>query len=111
MVSRAVVVATGVSAKGEREVLGLAVGDTENEAFWTEFLRSLRSRGLSGGRLVISDHHLGLKNAIATVFVGAAWQRSLVHHPPQRVVSVLTISGWRDGPAGHPRRRERALAA
>ena len=79
VVSRAVVAATGVSAEGEREVLGLAVGDTENEAFWTEFLRSLRSRGLSGVRLVISDHHLGLKNAIATVFVGAAWQRCRVH--------------------------------
>ena len=79
VVSRAVAVATGVSAEGEREVLGLAVGDTENEAFGTEFLRSLRSRGLSGVRLVISDHHLGLKNAIATVFVGAAWQRCRVH--------------------------------
>ena len=79
VVSRAVVVATGVSAEGEREVLGLAVGDTENEAFWTEFLRSLRSRGLSGVRLVISDHHLGLKNAITTVFVGSAWQRCRVH--------------------------------
>jgi transposase-like protein len=79
VVSRAVVVATGVAATGEREVLGLAVGDTEDEAFWAEFLRSLRSRGLSGMRLVISDHHLGLKAAIAKVFVGAAWQRCRVH--------------------------------
>ncbi len=54
---------------GEREVLGCAVGDTEDEAFWCEFFRSLRSRGLHGVRLVISDHHLGLKNAVAKVFV------------------------------------------
>jgi transposase-like protein len=79
VVSRAVVVATGVAMTGEREVLGCAVGDTEDEAFWTEFFRSLRSRGLSGVRLVISDHHLGLKNAIAKVFVGAGWQRCRVH--------------------------------
>jgi putative transposase len=74
VVSRAVVVATGVSMSGEREVLGCAVGDTEDEAFWSEF-RSLRSLGLTGVRLVISDHHLGRKNAIAKVFVGAGWQR------------------------------------
>ncbi len=79
VVSRAVVVATGVAMTGEREVLGCAVGDTEDEAFWSEFLRSLRSRGLVGVRLVISDHHLGLKAAIAKVFVGAAWQRCRVH--------------------------------
>ncbi len=79
VVSRAVVVATGVTMNGEREVLGCAVGDTEDEAFWTEFFRSLRARGLSGVRLVISDHHPGLKNAIAKVFVGAAWQRCRVH--------------------------------
>ena len=79
VVSRAVVVATGVAMTGEREVLGCAVGDTEDEAFWAEFLRSLRSRGLGGVRLVISDHHLGLKAAIAKVFIGAAWQRCRVH--------------------------------
>ena len=66
VVSRAVVVATGVSMNGDREVLGCAVGDSEEGAFWGEFLRSLRSRGLGGVRLVISDHHLGLTNAIAT---------------------------------------------
>ena len=79
VVSRAVVVATGVAMTGEREVLGCAVGDTEDEAFWSEFFRSLRARGLHGVRLVISDHHLGLKAAIAKVFVGAAWQRCRVH--------------------------------
>ena len=79
VVSRAVVVATGVSMNGDREVLGCAVGDSEEGAFWGEFLRSLRSRGLGGVRLVISDHHLGLTNAIATVMIGASWQRCRVH--------------------------------
>ena len=79
VVSRAVVVATGVAMTGEREVLGCAVGDTEDEVFWVEFLRSLRTRGLAGVRLVISDHHLGLKAAIAKVFIGAGWQRCRVH--------------------------------
>jgi putative transposase len=64
---------------GDREVLGCAVGDSEDEAFWTTFLRSLRERGLTGVRLVISDHHLGLTKAIATVMVGSAWQRCRVH--------------------------------
>ena len=79
VVSRAVVVATAVSMAGEREVLGCAVGDSEDEAFWCEFLRCLRSRGLGGVRLVISDHHLGLKAAIATVMIGTGWQRCRVH--------------------------------
>lgn len=78
-VSRAVVVATGVTATGDREVLGVEVGDSEDGVFWTSFLRSLRARGLSGVRLVISDHHLGLKQAIQAVFVGSAWQRCRVH--------------------------------
>ena len=79
VVSRAVVVATGVTAQGDREVLGIEVGDSEDGAFWTAFLKGLRARGLSGVQLVISDHHLGLKAAIASVFVGAAWQRCRVH--------------------------------
>src|SRR5436190_1885587 len=79
VVSRAVVVATGVTAGGDREVLGVDIGDTENGAFWTAFLRSLRARGLAGVQLVISDQHAGLKNAIASVLLGAAWQRCRVH--------------------------------
>ena len=79
VVSRAVVVATGVTATGDREVLGVDVGDSEDGAFWTAFLQGLRARGLAGVQLVISDHHLGLKAAIAAVFVGAAWQRCRVH--------------------------------
>jgi putative transposase len=79
VVSRAVVVATGVSMTGGREVLGVAVGDSEDKAFWSEFLRSLRERGLGGVRLVISDHHLGLMAAVAEVMIGTAWQRCRVH--------------------------------
>jgi putative transposase len=79
VVSQAVVIATGVSADGRREVLGCATGDSETEAFWTEFLRDLRDRGLDGVQLVISDAHRGLVNAIGAVFQGSAWQRCRVH--------------------------------
>jgi putative transposase len=79
VVSQAVVVATGVAADGRREVLGFDVGDSEDGAFWTAFLRSLKTRGLSGVQLVISDAHAGLKQAIAAVLIGAAWQRCRVH--------------------------------
>jgi transposase-like protein len=79
VVSKAIVIATGVARSGDREVLGLAVGDSEDGAFWTAFLRSLRARGLNGVKLVISDAHEGLKGAIAGVFVGSAWQRCRVH--------------------------------
>jgi putative transposase len=79
VVSRAVVVVTGVSATGDREVLGVDVGDSEDGAFWTAFLKGLRARGLGDVKLVVSDHHLGLKEAIAKVFVGASWQRCRVH--------------------------------
>jgi putative transposase len=77
--SRAVVIATGVSADGRREVLGSAVGDSEDESFWTEFLRGLRERGLAGVQLVISDSHAGLKKSIGKVMSGASWQRCRVH--------------------------------
>ena len=79
VVSKAIVIATGVTRTGDREVLGLAVGDSEDGAFWTAFLRSLRARGLSGVRLVISDAHEGLKAAVGAVLLGAAWQRCRVH--------------------------------
>jgi transposase-like protein len=79
VVSQAIVVAIGVRATGEREVLGLDVGPTESGAFWLAFLRSLVARGLDGVRLVISDAHGGLKAAIASVLQGAAWQRCRVH--------------------------------
>ena len=79
VVSQAVVIATGVSADGRREVLGCAVGDSETEVFWTEFLRDLRDRGLHGVQLVISDAHRGLVNAVGAVLQGSAWQRCRVH--------------------------------
>ena len=78
VVSRAVVIATGVTADGGREVLGLDVGDSEDGAFWTAFLRSLKARDLRGVQLVISDAHTGLKTAISAVMAGAAWQRCRV---------------------------------
>src|SRR3954454_4941002 len=79
VVSMAVVIAVGVRASGEREVLGLDVGPSEDGAFWLQFLRSLVARGLSGVQLVISDAHEGLKGAIAAVLQGASWQRCRVH--------------------------------
>lgn len=79
VVSKAVVIATGVRVDGHREVLGVDIGDSENETFWTEFLRGLKDRGLSGVRLVTSDAHAGLKAAIRRVFQGVAWQRCRVH--------------------------------
>jgi transposase-like protein len=79
VVSQAVVIATGVAVDGRREVLGFAVGDSEDGAFWTAFLRSLKTRGLTGTQLVISDAHAGLKGAIEAVLLGAAWQRCRVH--------------------------------
>ena len=77
--SKAIVIATGLRADGHREVLGLDVGDSENEPFWREFLTSLTARGLAGVRLVISDAHAGLTKAIARCFQGAGWQRCRVH--------------------------------
>jgi putative transposase len=76
--SKAVVVAVGANSEGRREVLGLACGPAETEAFWTLFLRDLVKRGLSGVVLVVSDAHQGLKKAIAKV-LGATWQRCRVH--------------------------------
>lgn len=79
VVSKAVVVATGITATGGREVLGLAVGDSEDETFWRAFLTDLKHRGLSGVRLVISDQHAGLVKALRRSFQGAAHQRCRVH--------------------------------
>lgn len=80
VVSRAVVVATGITAHGNREVLGVDIGDSEDETFWSGFLRSLRDRGLSGVRLVISDAHAGLTASIRKIMIGASWQRCRVHY-------------------------------
>jgi transposase-like protein len=78
IVSVAVTIAIGVNDDGRREVLGMAVGCSEAETFWTEFLRTLARRGLRGVQLVISDAHEGLKAAIARV-LNATWQRCRVH--------------------------------
>jgi len=75
---KALVIAYGVHETGRREVIGLDVGEAETEAFWREFLRSLRSRGLAGVQLCVSDAHEGLKAAIAKV-LGCPWQRCTVH--------------------------------
>ena len=104
IVNVCVVVATGVNAEGQREILGLDVGASEDGAFWLAFLRSLTARGLSGVELVTSDAHQGLKNAIAAVFAGASWQRCRTHfmanllaRAPKRALLSLS-KGWR----GHP---------
>jgi putative transposase len=78
IVSVAVIVAVGVNTDGRREVLGLAVGPSEAEPFWTAFLRSLMRRGLRGVKLVVSDAHEGLKAAVAKV-LHASWQRCRIH--------------------------------
>src|SRR5512141_233339 len=78
IVSVAVIVAVAVNTDGRREVLGMTIGNSEAEPFWTEFLRSLTRRGLRGVKLVVSDAHEGLKVAITKV-LGATWQRCRVH--------------------------------
>ena len=108
VVTRALVVAVGVNEEGRREVLGLACGPAETEAFWTEFLRGLSKRGLEGVQLVISDAHQGLKNAAAKM-LGATWQRCRVHflgnamgHVPkkhhQMVATVIRTAFVQDSP-------------
>jgi putative transposase len=95
--SQAAVVAVGVSADGRREVLGTATGDSEDEVFWTDFLRGLRERGLmvgpAGVQLVISDAHSGLRAAIDKVLIGASWQRCRVHFVRNCLAKVPKGSG------------------
>jgi transposase-like protein len=112
IVSVAVTVAVGVNGDGRREVLGMAVGPSEAETFWTEFLRSLARRGLRGVKLVISDAHEGLKAAVSKV-LHATWQRCRVHFmrnaiahagkTQRRIVSawVGTAFAQDDAPAAH----------
>ena len=78
IVSAAVIVAVGVNSDGRREVLGMDIGPSEAETFWTDFLRKLRRRGLRGVKLVVSDAHEGIKAAVAKV-MHASWQRCRVH--------------------------------
>jgi len=94
--SKALVVAYAVHSSGHREVIGIDLGEVESEAFWTQFLRQLRSRGLGGVRLCASDHHEGLKAAIAKI-LACPWQRCTVHF-------VRNMQG-------HGRRSDRGLVA
>jgi len=87
IISVAVIIAVGANADGRREVLGMAVGPSEAEPFWTKFLRSLTGRGLRGVKLVISDSHEGLKKAARKVF-GATWQRCSVHFMRNALANV-----------------------
>ena len=96
VVSKAVVVAYAVHESGVREVIGLDIGEVESGAFWTEFLRSPKKRGLDGVRLAISDQHEGLKGAIARV-LSCPWQRCTVHFTRDMVM--------------HCRRDQRGLVA
>ena len=75
----AALIATGISEDGQREILGLTLGDSENEASWDDMLRDLKGRGLSGVDLVVSDDHKGLKKAVQRHFQGVRWQRCQVH--------------------------------
>ncbi len=107
------VVAVGVNRDGQREVLGFDVGPAESHDFWLAFLRGLVKRGLRGTKLVISDAHEGLKQAIAEVFAGGSWQRCRVHFMrnllalvPKRGQSVVaawvrTIFAQPDAEAAH----------
>jgi putative transposase len=117
IVSVAVIIAVGVNTDGRREVLGMTVGHSEAEPFWTEFLRSLTRRGLRGVKLVISDAHEGLKAAITKV-LSATWQRCRVHFmrnalayagkTQRRIVSawVGTAFAQDDAPAARKQWRE-----
>jgi len=78
VVSVAAIIAVAANTEGKREIVGLHIGPSEAETFWSGFLRSLVRRGLKGVKLVISDAHEGLKHAIAKV-MGATWQRCRVH--------------------------------
>ncbi len=92
VISMAVLIATGVKATGEREVVGVDVGPAEDLEFWKAFLRQLVGRGLSGVRLVTSDSHLGLKQAVAEVLVGATWQRCRVHFMRNALATVPKLA-------------------
>jgi putative transposase len=92
--------ATGVNADGYREVLGVQVATGEDGAGWLAFLRDLTARGLTGVKLVTSDAHRGLVDAIGATLPGASWQRSSVN---------IIVGGM--VPLVHLRRRERTLAA
>ena len=115
----AVIVAVGVNSDGRREVLGMDIGPSEAEPFWTAFLRKLARRGLRGVKLVISDAHEGLKAAITKV-LSATWQRCRVHfqrnalahagRSGRRVVSAFIATAFAQGNAEAARQQWRRVA-
>src|SRR5512147_2568019 len=106
IVSVAVIIAVGVNGNGRREVLGMDIGASEAETFWTAFLRKLTRRGLRGVKLVISDGHEGIKAAVAKV-LNASWQRCRVHFMQSRQARRLLLAGatCMGRPAARRRRR------
>ena len=119
VVSVAVIVAVGANSDGRREVLGLDIGPSEAETFWTAFLRKLARRGLRGVKLVVSDAHEGLKAAIAKV-LSATWQRCRVHFmrnvlahagkSGRRVVSAFIATAFAQDDADAARTQWRRVA-
>ncbi len=119
IVSVAVIVAVGVNSDGRREVLGMDVGPSEAETFWTAFLRKLARRGLRGVKLVISDSHEGIKAAISKV-LSATWQRCRVHfmrnvlahagRQGRRVVSAFIATAFAQNDADSARQQWRRVA-
>jgi transposase-like protein len=119
VVSVAVIVAVGVNSDGHREILGLDIGPSEAETFWTGFLRKLARRGLRGVKLVISDAHEGIKAAVAKVF-NATWQRCRVHfmrnvlayagRQGRRVVSAFIATAFAQNDAEAARMQWRRVA-
>ena len=93
VINAVVLVATGVNGDGHREVLGMRVATSETGAAWNEFLADLVARGLGGVRLVTSDAHAGLKDAIAANLAGATWQRCRTHYAAN-LMSVTPKSMW-----------------
>jgi putative transposase len=119
IVSVAVIVAVGVNTDGRREVLGMDIGSSEAETFWTEFLRKLRRRGLRAVKLVISDAHEGIKAAVAKL-MNATWQRCRVHtmrnalahagKSSRRVVSAFMATAFAQDSAEAARAQWRRVA-
>ncbi len=119
VVSVAVIVAVGANSDGRREVLGLDIGPSEAEPFWTAFLRKLSRRGLRGVKLVVSDAHEGLKAAVAKI-LSATWQRCRVHfmrnalahagRSGRRVVSAFIATAFAQDDAETARTQWRRVA-
>ena len=119
IVSVAVIIAVGVNSDGRREVLGMDIGPSEAETFWTDFLRKLRRRGLRGVKLVISDAHEGIKAAVSKV-LNATWQRCRVHFmrnalahagkSGRRVVSAFIATAFAQDDAGAASQQWRKVA-